>query len=319
MLKGFFMKTNFGFVILLVALLITSCGGGSSGSSESSQSTLQAPSNLVAAVAANTIDLTWSDNSSNEDGFKIERSTTADSGFTEVAMVAADTTHYSDAALSFSTTYYYRVRAYTSLDISTYSNTTAAVTSASFSLSPESTFARVGVLSTSIPDPLTVTLAYTPVVDTFVSLIPSDPTALSIPGGGVTVLAGNTNATVQMSGLTQASAVTVTATLDTDIANASVRVVDASEVPQAGSLTSTTDTVSQAGTLTMTVMLDIPAPAGGTVVTMAADAGTVPATVTILENHLSADFDYLAASSPGTVMISASAGGNIITANITIN
>jgi len=73
-----------------------------------------APSGLTAAaVATNRINLTWIDNSSNEDGFNLERSTNG-GNYTTVGMVAAGVTNYSDIGLLTGTTYYYRVQAFRS-------------------------------------------------------------------------------------------------------------------------------------------------------------------------------------------------------------
>jgi surface antigen/PKD repeat protein len=70
------------------------------------------PSGLVAtAVSESQIDLTWVDNAGNEDGFRIERSLSETSGFTEIDTVGADVASYSDAGLSPGTHYYYRVYA----------------------------------------------------------------------------------------------------------------------------------------------------------------------------------------------------------------
>jgi rhamnogalacturonan endolyase len=89
-----------------------------------------APSSLTAtAVSSSRIDLSWTDDSSDEDGFKIERSTDGTS-FTQIATVGANVTTYSDTGLSASTTYYYRVRAHNSAGDSSYSNTANATTQA---------------------------------------------------------------------------------------------------------------------------------------------------------------------------------------------
>jgi large repetitive protein len=70
------------------------------------------PGNLAATpVSFKQINLTWTDNSSNELGFEIWRSTNAFSNFTTIAQVAANVTTYSDTALSPNTRYYYRIRA----------------------------------------------------------------------------------------------------------------------------------------------------------------------------------------------------------------
>jgi len=87
------------------------------------------PSNLQAsATSSSSISLRWSDNSGNETGFRIERSLSLFTGFSEVATVGAGTTTYNSTGLNASTTYYYRVRAYNSAGNSGYSNTVWATT-----------------------------------------------------------------------------------------------------------------------------------------------------------------------------------------------
>jgi len=90
-----------------------------------------APSGLSATAASSTqINLSWTDNSSNESGFKIERSPDGSSGWTQIAEVGANTTSYQNTGLSPSTTYYYRVYAYNAAGNSSYSNTANATTPA---------------------------------------------------------------------------------------------------------------------------------------------------------------------------------------------
>ncbi len=85
---------------------------------------VSAPSNLGAqALVSNQIVLSWSDNSSNETGFKIERSMDG-TNFTEVGTAAANATSYSDNGLNAWTTYAYKIRA---ANGSTYSSYTPVV------------------------------------------------------------------------------------------------------------------------------------------------------------------------------------------------
>ena len=62
-------------------------------------------------MAYNQIKLTWTDNSNNETGFEIYRSTSAAGPFQIVATANTNTTSYTDSSLSASTTYYYQVNA----------------------------------------------------------------------------------------------------------------------------------------------------------------------------------------------------------------
>jgi len=88
-----------------------------------------APTNLRAtAISKSQINLGWADNSNDETGFKIERSTNANSGFSPIATVSAGVTSYQDTGLTPNKTYYYRVRAYNGNGDSAYSNTASAKT-----------------------------------------------------------------------------------------------------------------------------------------------------------------------------------------------
>jgi hypothetical protein len=87
-----------------------------------------APSNLTATpISSSQINLTWQDNSGDETGFEIERKTGSGS-YSQIATVGAGVTSYSNTALSASTTYYYRVRAYNAAGNSGYSNEASATT-----------------------------------------------------------------------------------------------------------------------------------------------------------------------------------------------
>lgn len=91
-----------------------------------------APSNLsVTQGNEDELDLSWTDNADNEDGFRVYRaqstgSTTGD--YTQVADLAANTTSYTDTGLSDGTEYYYRVSAYNSAGESSLSNEDSGVT-----------------------------------------------------------------------------------------------------------------------------------------------------------------------------------------------
>lgn len=91
---------------------------------------LATPSNLDAVnFSSSQNDLTWTDNSSNEDGFKVERSLNNQFGpFGEITSTTANVVSYSDAGLTADQTYYYRTRAFNSGGNSGYSNTDYAIT-----------------------------------------------------------------------------------------------------------------------------------------------------------------------------------------------
>ncbi len=89
-----------------------------------------APSGLLASASSSSqINLTWTDNATNETGFKIERSLDG-ATWTQIATVAANITAYSNTGLTASTRYDYRVRATNAVNDSAYSNTATATTPA---------------------------------------------------------------------------------------------------------------------------------------------------------------------------------------------
>ena len=91
---------------------------------------LPAPANLAAqAISAQQIDLKWSDQSSNETGFLIERCAGAGcDNFAQIASAPADATSFSDTGLAAGTSYRYRVRATNGTSQSEYSTIASAAT-----------------------------------------------------------------------------------------------------------------------------------------------------------------------------------------------
>jgi hypothetical protein len=90
------------------------------------QSIPSAPTNLVAtAVSAYQIDLSWSDTSTNEDGFMVERSLDG-TNFTQIAQLLANVTNYYDNGWFPNTIYYFRVRAFNGGGNSNYSRVASA-------------------------------------------------------------------------------------------------------------------------------------------------------------------------------------------------
>lgn len=70
------------------------------------------PSRVSATtISADKINITWADNSNNETGFEIVRSTTLGGTYNPIATVGANVLSYLDSNLAASTTYYYKVRA----------------------------------------------------------------------------------------------------------------------------------------------------------------------------------------------------------------
>ncbi|MBN1673845.1 MAG: fibronectin type III domain-containing protein [Kiritimatiellae bacterium] len=88
-----------------------------------------APGGLAAAAKSSTrIDLAWSDNSSDETGFKIDRRQSGTQAWVRIAELNADTTRYTDAGLPAATRFYYQVKAHNGAGNSPYSNLADATT-----------------------------------------------------------------------------------------------------------------------------------------------------------------------------------------------
>ncbi len=92
-------------------------------------SSLLVPTGLSSsAVSTSQINLTWTDNATGEDGYKIERMQ-AGSSYTQIATTNANISTYLDSGLRDGTSYTYRVRAYNTIPAdSLYSNESTAVT-----------------------------------------------------------------------------------------------------------------------------------------------------------------------------------------------
>lgn len=91
-------------------------------------SSLLIPTGLTAvANDSSTITLTWQDNATGEDGYRLERKT-GDGSFVEIADLSANTNTYTDTGLEPETPYTYRIKAYNNISASFYSNTAEATT-----------------------------------------------------------------------------------------------------------------------------------------------------------------------------------------------
>ena len=87
-----------------------------------------AATNLSAtAASSSSIDLAWTDNASDENGFNVERSTDG-TNFNLIGSLGADVSSYSDNGLNASTLYYYRVIAFNGAGNSAFSNIANATT-----------------------------------------------------------------------------------------------------------------------------------------------------------------------------------------------
>jgi hypothetical protein len=188
------------------------------------------------------------------------------------------------------------------------------------SFGPSLSYARVGTTTNAptFPQPLTVTLTAAAATDTTI-VIASGSGALTV--ANVTIMAGQTSAPVPVTAVAQDADVTLTATLGVQVRTAHVRVLGAAENPTTVTLSPAAVGVSPGGMVTLTVTLDVPAPAGGTTVGLAVNpptAGTLPATVMVPANETAATFNFTNALSTGSATITATLGGSTSNTMVTV-
>ena len=88
-----------------------------------------APSNLtITALVSNKVTLSWTDNSNNETGFKIQRKTGVAGTYVTIVTTGANVTTYSDSTVTDGTVYYYEVSATNAVGDSAPSNEVSGTT-----------------------------------------------------------------------------------------------------------------------------------------------------------------------------------------------
>ena len=144
-------------VLFLVLILSCSTNNDSNGNSNTTVVPV-APTNLAGtAVSPTQIDLSWTDNSTNETGFKIERRT-GTGNYVLVGTVNADILTYSNLGLTAATNYIYRVYSYNVAGNSpTYSNEVIVTTTATVSLPTLTTTAVSSIANTTAVSGGTIT------------------------------------------------------------------------------------------------------------------------------------------------------------------
>lgn len=83
---------------------------------------VNAPTSLTATTSGNDINLSWTDNSSNEDGFYIYRSSSYSGSYSLIGTNAAGDTTFTDLAPTKDVTWFYKVRAFDGTVLSAWSN-----------------------------------------------------------------------------------------------------------------------------------------------------------------------------------------------------
>ena len=188
---------------------------------------------------------------------------------------------------------------------------------------PPLSFVRQGDMGTAtIPTPLTVSLSGPAQTNTLVTIASATPGSIVATGGGVTVPQGSATAPVLVNALQQAMGVTLTASLNSVQLTADVRVIGPGEQPQVVSIDPPLASLAPQGTAPFTVFLDIPADnPGGNTVSLSLSPGTfgsVPATVPVLADQLSAGLTFMAGTQEGNELLTALLNGGSGTATIEV-
>lgn len=120
-------RTQLGALVgLILSIVVAGCGGGGDGGTQPGTAPA-APTNLIAtANSPISVTLQWIDESTNEDGFKVEQQTST--AWMQIAQLGADVTAKTVTGLSPDTPYSFRVRAYNGDGNSAYSNTASVTT-----------------------------------------------------------------------------------------------------------------------------------------------------------------------------------------------
>lgn len=191
------------------------------------------------------------------------------------------------------------------------------------SFGPTGTFARTGTTGATFPEALTVRLREEAPAEVWVE-VTSSSAVLNVQGGLVRIAPGERSATVQVTANLAADPetdkATLTATLGNDTRAATVRVLAANQAAELATLSPEVISVSAGQTQGYTVELDVP-PAQDTVIQLAlepASLGTVPVTVTVPANSLSAKFDFTAGSTGGEGQLVAALNGQSIAAAVQV-
>lgn len=140
------------FAAFICISLFTGCKKTDDGNGNSTVTVVPLkPTELKATVISTTqVDLSWTDNSTNEIGFKLERKT-GNGNYAPIATINKDITTYSDNGLTANTTYTYRLYAYNSAGNSLgYTNEVTVTTNANIALA---------TLTTTIVSSITETTA----------------------------------------------------------------------------------------------------------------------------------------------------------------
>jgi cytosine/adenosine deaminase-related metal-dependent hydrolase len=177
------------------------------------------------------------------------------------------------------------------------------------SFGPDATYIWEGTTGQSSPG-LEVSLNGPATEDTFVAVSSPSPEVLTVVGGGVTILAGDYSAFVEIQAITGGEAVVLTASYDGVQLAQTVTVISASDVPTPTVLEPAEIIMPVDSEMTLKVFLDLPAGAAGQVVELAVEGGliTAPVSVNVSPGSFEADITIVAGAVSGTTTLTASVG-----------
>lgn len=185
------------------------------------------------------------------------------------------------------------------------------------SLDPPLSYAWEGMTGSTFPEPLTVSLTRIASDDITVTVTSSDA---GLVVDDVTIPAGSLSAEIPVDAvMASTTPYTINVSLDGDVLPADVRVVGPGETPTLTQLLPEMAVISVGASFEMTVVLDLPAPTDGTVVSLSLTGdGTLPAEVTVAEEQLWTTFIYTAGDSATVVDITATLGGDELTSTVEV-
>lgn len=188
------------------------------------------------------------------------------------------------------------------------------------SIGPVPAFVRVGA-NAALGEGLSVYVARNVPEDTVIDITSDDTSIATVEGGTVTILAGTRSALIPVQGVAPGT-VTLRAARSGSMVSqsAEVRVIAADEAASLQSITPESISVAAEDTVTLRVGLDIPAPPGGVTctVTLSEDIGTVPPTLVIDADALSAELTFSAGVSAGSGTLSVTDGTNTVSSSIEV-
>ena len=169
--------------------------------------------------------------------------------------------------------------------------------------------------------PLLVTLDHPTTDNTLVDVArTSGPATVDPTSSPVTIAAGNASAEVTLVSGAPGGTVELTAGLGSDTLKASVQVLDATQPALPAAIDPASSTVGQSSTITMTVVLAVPAPPAGQIVSIITSgvAVTAPLTVTVPSMQLRQVFLVTAGADTGQATITARVGSTDAAATLNV-